>query len=917
MGLRHVKLDTVVGLICAALAGIVVLFAIGAWTVNSHVGQLADIWSQKQFESSRKRELLSTIRSVMGYGGMIHKFKNMVLRGDLTQTEDLERKFEESLAAVTLLRALAENAEDVRDAEAVAAVISQYQSRLNLLVKMVRDGASPVEIDRKVAVDDRPAFQALDHQHRQFHFSGTVGSPSRDEILTHLRMAMGYGGMIHHFKNLVLRGPARGYDRLARETIGRALNHLDRYNDVKPGKEESAALQVIRRTLKRYQALIPVVLKMQAEGQDVAAIDRRVQVNDRPALAALQTLNGINMARAQLQITRAGQSLRNLHDLVSTMPWFIGGLMSLILGLGIWFMRWRLAVPVRRLAGALDCLAAGGELTAIPVNSGISELGRMARAVKAFQKSLAARSAAEAKARESEERLSLALRGTRTCIWDWLPANGEVRFSASLKEVLGLQIDGPERDVSQLLAVLHPDSRPVYEEAVRSQLLKGDGDMVVECRVRHADGHYFWVKIEGRAMRDMNGRVVRALGKISDINRQKTIELELRDTRDNLEKLVRQRTRELEESSYRLISAINVLDQGFIFFDAAGKVIIANEKIANFYPQAYDYIYPGSELVEVLRHSISGLDDEALARMVDDVVHARPGGDVMLPDGRVLRVSRFRTPCGGVISLQTDITAFREQEETLRAQAEKLETALAKEKQLNEMQAQFVAMTSHEFRTPLAIIDSSSQRLLRQKDRLTPEIVEKRVKRMRSAVERMTVLMDSTLSAARMDAGKIAVSPAPAPVRSIVEKVQRRHNEITTRHVLRCDVSGLPETAIVDAGALDQMLTNLVSNAIKYSPDGGLVDIRGFTEGSSMVITVRDHGLGIAREDMPRLFTRYFRGATATGLAGTGIGLNLVKMLADLHEGSVEVESEEGKGSLFTLRLPVDGPAWQTQSGAA
>ena len=113
------------------------------------------------------------------------------------------------------------------------------------------------------------------------------------------------------------------------------------------------------------------------------------------------------------------------------------------------------------------------------------------------------------------------------------------------------------------------------------------------------------------------------------------------------------------------------------------------------------------------------------------------------------------------------------------------------------------------------------------------------------------------------------------------------------------------------------MLTNLVSNAIKYSPDGGLIDIRGFVEGASLVITVRDHGLGIAREDLPNLFTRYFRGATATGLAGTGIGLNLVKMLADLHEGSVEVESEEGRGSIFTLRLPVDGPAGAVQAGAA
>lgn len=111
--------------------------------------------------------------------------------------------------------------------------------------------------------------------------------------------------------------------------------------------------------------------------------------------------------------------------------------------------------------------------------------------------------------------------------------------------------------------------------------------------------------------------------------------------------------------------------------------------------------------------------------------------------------------------------------------------------------------------------------------------------------------------------------------------------------------------------AIDQALTNLFSNAVKYSPGNPAIRIRGWRAGPNVLVSVRDYGLGIAEEDAPKIFSRFFRAQNSTGIVGTGIGLNLVKELVTLHGGAVHMESKAGLGSTFTIRLPVQGPQKQ------
>ncbi len=243
----------------------------------------------------------------------------------------------------------------------------------------------------------------------------------------------------------------------------------------------------------------------------------------------------------------------------------------------------------------------------------------------------------------------------------------------------------------------------------------------------------------------------------------------------------------------------------------------------------------------------------------------------------------------------------------IEQQAKQLEEALGREKELNELQRQFVAMVSHEFRTPLAIIDSTAQRLSRRasKDALTSQEAIERVNKIRDAVKRMARLMESILTAARMESGKIGVEIGPCNVEMVVRDVCSRQQELSKRHIISYDLAGLPANIEADPAALEQVFTNLLSNAVKYAPGAQKIDVVGQCRGDCVEISVRDYGLGIDEEDLPKMFERFFRARTSSGITGTGIGMNLARTLVEMHGGSIHVESRKDEGSLFTVSLPI------------
>lgn len=240
-----------------------------------------------------------------------------------------------------------------------------------------------------------------------------------------------------------------------------------------------------------------------------------------------------------------------------------------------------------------------------------------------------------------------------------------------------------------------------------------------------------------------------------------------------------------------------------------------------------------------------------------------------------------------------------------RERTEQVEAALTREQELNLLQQNFVSMVSHEFRTPVTIIDGAAQRLDRRKERLNSDDVDKVVTKIRTAVRRMIALIDSTLSASKLEAGRINFAPQDVDVKALVEECCTYQQELASSHVITTKWEGVPENIFADPLLLTQIFSNLLSNAVKYAPNAPDIHVHGKCSNDRVTISVKDHGLGIPEDELPKLFTRFFRARTSTGIAGTGVGLNVVKEFTEMHGGSVDVKSDEGKGTTFEVTIPI------------
>lgn len=246
----------------------------------------------------------------------------------------------------------------------------------------------------------------------------------------------------------------------------------------------------------------------------------------------------------------------------------------------------------------------------------------------------------------------------------------------------------------------------------------------------------------------------------------------------------------------------------------------------------------------------------------------------------------------------------------LAQQALMLEEKLAAERHLTQLQRNFVSMASHEFRTPLTIIDGHAQRLNKLSDRIGVDEIIARAGKIRAAVLRMTHLIDNLLTSTRLveSGAGLYFHPQEIDLRELVHDVCQLHREISPGSTIVEELGDRDLRMVGDPKLLSQVFDNLLSNAIKYSPGGGVVRIAARAEEGWLEVAVEDHGIGIPSADVGRLFERYFRGSNVSGIVGTGVGLNLVKMVVDLHGGDIAVESHEGKGARFTVRLPSEPP---------
>jgi two-component system, OmpR family, sensor kinase len=244
--------------------------------------------------------------------------------------------------------------------------------------------------------------------------------------------------------------------------------------------------------------------------------------------------------------------------------------------------------------------------------------------------------------------------------------------------------------------------------------------------------------------------------------------------------------------------------------------------------------------------------------------------------------------------------------QTLATQATMLEDKLAEEQRLTLLQRNFISMASHEFRTPLAIIDGHTQRLISRCDRVTTEELAQRARKVKSMVRRMTQLIDNLIGSARLIDGPIELyyHPSRVDLSRLLRDSCELQRELAPDAQFIEPVEAQQLIVYGDASLLGQLFCNLLSNAVKYSPEGARIEVAAAKEDAQVWVSITDHGIGIPERERERVFERYYRGSNTSGIGGSGVGLSLVKSIADLHKGSISLQSTEGKGSRFTLRLP-------------
>jgi signal transduction histidine kinase len=262
-----------------------------------------------------------------------------------------------------------------------------------------------------------------------------------------------------------------------------------------------------------------------------------------------------------------------------------------------------------------------------------------------------------------------------------------------------------------------------------------------------------------------------------------------------------------------------------------------------------------------------------------------------------------------IVVFRDNAIALADSQRRLIEQTAALEEALEKERRVTAQQRNFITMTSHEFRTPLTVIDAQAQRLIKLKDRLAPQDVLERSSRIRNAVNRLTGIMDSLLRDSRLLDGEEVYRPSEVDPAALLQDVCQLHRDTTRSADVHLSFGDMPDCIHADAKLLFALFSNLLSNAVKYSRQGDPVEITALLETpGNLLVRVRDHGIGISEGDRVHLFERYFRGANAVGIAGSGVGLHLVAMVLEMHGGSIELERSDDVGASFLVRLPITVP---------
>jgi PAS domain S-box-containing protein len=501
-------------------------------------------------------------------------------------------------------------------------------------------------------------------------------------------------------------------------------------------------------------------------------------------------------------------------------------------------------------------------------------------------------------------------------------------FGYSVDEIIykPIEILIPER-----YRVTHIKQRNTYTPHPKNRPM----GLGMDLHARKKDGTEFPVEISLTSKRHRSKEHVIAF--ISDISIRKKAEAEIEDLKNKLETKVTLRTKALQEALTQLEVSKEKLEDSMAYqkaiFDYAGAMIIATDGkgiIKIFNPEAVLNIgYIESEMVDKMT-PLTFLDKKEIDLKRKQLfqkfgINLKSDFDVMVEKAKrniheeqeftyirkdgsgfpvSLTITAIRDSKGeitGYMGISSDISERKKTEKDLIV-------SLEKQRELNELKTRFVSMASHEFRTPLSTVLSSAYLIEKYTTEEDQPKREKHLQRIISSVSTLTDILNDFLSLGKIEEGKLQVKYGKVNIQDLVKSILdeikstlKPKQKVSYRH------RGNP-ILLLDISLLKHIITNLVSNASKFSPEGSPIEIITIHLKDCFMLSVKDSGIGISEEDQHHLMERFFRGANAGNIQGTGLGLHIVSKYVELMKGTMECKSKLEKGTEFVIKFITKTP---------
>lgn len=408
-----------------------------------------------------------------------------------------------------------------------------------------------------------------------------------------------------------------------------------------------------------------------------------------------------------------------------------------------------------------------------------------------------------------------------------------------------------------------------------------------------------------------------AIAFIIDISERKKQEKQLKEYSEKLEEKVKQRTQKLEEVNTTLekqVEDIKNAEEAVRRSEATYKMIARNypNGTINVFDRELKYLFvEGKELFElgitgdklIGTYYLARLDKQIRAIAEKELMEVFKGQartfEIAFQDNYyVLNAVPLLEEEGKITQIlvvEKNITQQKRAEKEMRK-------ALDKERELGELKSRFVTMASHEFRTPLATISSSSTLIGKYVKEDQQEKRLKHVNRIQSNVRHLTGVLNDFLSLGKLEEGQVENNPVNLNLKELIEGLlEEMQVNLKNGQHFQYEHQNIEEYVCIDGKLLRNSLINLISNAIKYSPEGKAIELTSLFQDSQLNISVKDSGIGIPVEDHEHLFSRFFRAHNTGNIKGTGMGLHIVKKYLDLMGGKITFESALNAGTTFII----------------